>query len=326
MKNFLYLLILLAVVSFRAAVTSRPRMLAAEVAAKAEKSNSTTVAGSKPTAVCLEPHKEPTWEWLPYGKKRKELLIGQIGGYGPYGALLTETAPINKAFGKLHRHDVVIVQGNAFRLPSEDESCESNNRRASFSKIVILQEALSRSYSKALILDTDAMIYDLGANISAILPESHLIAAQRVKIRDPAYRDVVNTWNINSGVTLWNLRHPNASGVIRQWHANAVECLTTELDCGDQRQLHRALQPISDNVLSLTEEFSYSHGTVIRHIIRRRNRKSWKDASESLSDRIERAKQYKTEVCERHRRACKSLNYTWYGDPEKGSGSVKPTQ
>jgi len=324
MKAFLYL-VLLVIVAFRATVTFRPRMLAVEMVGRAEKSNFTTAASSEPTAVCLEPHKDPKWEWLLFGKKQKDLLIGQIGGYGPYGALLTETAPLNKAFGKLHRHDVVILQGNAFRLPSEDESCESDNRRATFNKIRILQEALSRNYSQALILDTDAMIYDLGANISAILPETYLVAAQRVKIRDPDYRDVVTTWNINSGVTLWNLRHAKASWVIGQWHANAVECLKTELDCGDQRQLHRALQPISDSVLSLTEEFSYSHGTVIKHIIRRRNRKSWKDASESLSERIDRAKQYKAEVCERYQRVCKSLNYTWYGGPEEGTDSVKPS-
>ena len=56
------------------------------------------------------------------------------------------------------------------------------------------------------------MIVDVKMNLIDLLPPDQLVAAQRVYQLDWS-----NTWDVNAGVTLWNLKHPLAKTVMKKW-------------------------------------------------------------------------------------------------------------
>ena len=61
-------------------------------------------------------------------------------------------------------------------------------------------------------MDTDTLIVNESTNLIDLIPPNQLLAAQRV------YRfDWRNSWDINAGVTLWNLKHPLANTVMKRW-------------------------------------------------------------------------------------------------------------
>jgi hypothetical protein len=65
--------------------------------------------------------------------------------------------------------------------------------------------------------------------------------------------------------------------VVERWEQVSREALQDMTSTGDQSKLHAVLKSETKYIDALTEEFAYGHGTVVRHYIRRRSNKEWKD-------------------------------------------------
>jgi hypothetical protein len=240
------------------------------------------------------------------------MLIALYSGFGSYSRLLELTAPVNKAYAKKWKHDLVILQGAAIRIAIE-KGCEPPAHRATFNKIPLLQLALKHKdkYDQLLIVDTDAMVYDMKRDISTLLPDNHILAAQGVKM-DGGF----HTWDVNAGVTLWDLQNPLTSQLAREWSSRSIDGIQNDYHpSNDQFHLHRTLRDgnYSDYVHALKDEFSYGHGTVIRHYIRKSQHKGWDDP-DILDNRENRIELAAKDVCERFEPVCKKIERTLYTD------------
>ena len=238
-------------------------------------------------------------------KPKKRLLLGQYSAMGEYSKLLELTAPINKAYSKLWGHDYVTLLGcctmNIWPRDNINTFLYNENppeRRSRFNKISILQMAIKEAqlhnrYDYLLLMDADAMIYDFNKDITNLedlhipIDTEFLIAAHRVDTNDS-----IETYDVNNGITLWNLHHPYIQNVVNEWYANSKYGLTLQDGKGgDQMYLQRILQKhieraknkrIRENVdnnskktttsdyivYSLQHEFEYRQGTIIKHFIR----------------------------------------------------------
>ena len=241
---------------------------------------------------------------------RKKLLIAQYSGYDSYMSLLNLTAPINLAYAKEWGHDMLLLKGTAMVL-DVDDPCYVAPERAMFNKIPILAHALSKSqqYNQVLVLDTDAMIVDFDFDITTLLKNtSDFLAAHRV---DP--NDSHRTWNMNIGVSLWDLKHPLTAGIVKKWFKLTVEDMTKaikrgrgDLEHGDQNFLHRVLYRDENSVRhvnALADEFKYDKGTVVKHFVRQGKEKTIWDGN-SLSGRIEMIKTAIFGVCDQKPHIC----------------------
>eukprot|EP00934_Nitzschia_sp_Nitz4_P000510 Nitzschia sp. Nitz4//scaffold24_size164493//152855//154009//NITZ4_002353-RA/size164493-processed-gene-0.248-mRNA-1//-1//CDS//3329544189//510//frame0 len=267
------------------------------------------------------PDLEPmTLQWHRYSENHannetrtphQRLLVGLMSGYDDYAQMLDVTGRINMAYAKRFGHDVLLLQG--IYLVDSSDKCEPPKRRASFNKIGILQEALRHrdQYDQLLLLDTDAMMYNLSYDVTSLMANSKgrfdsrtpMLVAHRVE-RD----DARTTWNINNGVTLWNLQHPRTKEVVRSWE-NESKKNFKEVDSsiGDQKTLHTVLKQVEEHVRALREVFAYGHGTIIRHYIRRRTNKGWKDP-DVLANRLDLLQEAANEVCANFPEECAAID------------------
>eukprot|EP00980_Cylindrotheca_fusiformis_P024586 scaffold12118_cov138-Cylindrotheca_fusiformis.AAC.3 len=257
-------------------------------------------------ASCLESEVSSTvstpsvlWEWHNYtstsNQSHPTVLIAQYSGFGEYAKFLNLISPVHQQYAKQNSYDYVILQGTLLDFPGIRQDC-SPNPRATFDKIPLLAMALSlkKSYDYVLILDTDAMIVDFDVAWSKILPSHQLLAAQRV------WRyDWKNTWDINAGITLWNLHHPDLETVLQRWkllsqHGGSLqssqahrETILTKND--DQYFLQTALLELGWNrpIVSVTKEFNYYKGTVVKHF--KRDKRSW--STNGLEQRLQRVEE-----------------------------------
>ena len=277
-------------------------------------SSEVTRAGFTPEQ-CLKP-RSPIWEWHFYSRSaskqiaKKRLLIALYSGFGAYGRLLELTAPINKAYGKKWRHDVVVLQGAALRLSSE-KHCEPPAHRATFNKIPLLQQGIKRraDYDQLLILDTDAMIYDMNRDLTTLLPSNHVLAAQGVHSANGFH-----TWDINAGVTLWDLRHPQIQKLTREWDQNSRKGMQDNYHASnDQFHLHWTLKMgnYTHQTYAFQNEFKYGNGTVIKHFIRSVQHKGWSDP-DILNKREDRIAQAARNVCHHFSPVCDGIEKRSY--------------
>ena len=168
------------------------------------------------------------------------------------------------------------------KFDSINPSCPDEHR-STFNKIPLLQLAYEKRdrYDQVLILDTDAMIVDFECDITRLLPSTHLMAAHRVWPYD--WR---NTWDINAGISLWNLHHFSLPRVLEDWAASvqAHPSLVVERN-DDQYFLQASLLRLGfwqRWIYSLTHEFQYYDATVIKHF--KRDARSW--STTSLEQRL----------------------------------------
>jgi hypothetical protein len=279
--------------------------------------NSTTLAivADVPADQECQTPREPIWEYYDYGKDHdtkasKRLLIGLYSGFGSYSRLLEMTGHVNRAYAKHWKHDVVVVQGAALRFPLLDGDCEPPPQRATFNKISILQFALKNkgNYDQLFIIDTDAMVYEMDFDVTTLLPDGHMLAAQNVKAGAGPH-----TWDINAGVTLWNLHHPGTEKVTKDWNKSARMGMQTNWHpTTDQFHLHSTLKigKYEKQVHALTHEFNYGHGTIVRHFIRKPHTKY--GSAQILDKREDRIKAAMDEVCDRSNGLCDAVEKKSY--------------
>lgn len=261
----------------------------------------------------LPPPNKVLWEWHNYTtttaavkNDSPKVLIAQYSGFGDYAKFLNLISPMHQQYAKQHGYDYVILQGTLLHFPGIRQDCYPNPR-ATFNKIPLLAMALKEQqddYDYVLILDTDAMIVEKDVNWTNILPSDQLVAAQRVW-----KYDWKNTWDINAGVTLWNLHHPDATRVLDKWqrlsqygdsekgdsNLDHRETILTKND--DQYFLQTALletfQWWNRPVVSVTHEFNYYEGTIVKHF--KRDKRSW--STNGLEQRLERVHETIQQVC-----------------------------
>ena len=174
--------------------------------------------------------------------------------------------------------------------PSESSSSFYNyEAQSTFNKIPLLFRAMEESpskYDQVLILDSDTMIVDFDYDITSLLLSSESInpnddygeESESVSVDDNsldgtesmidddlsyflvAYRvwkfEWLSTWDVNAGITLWNLRHPSTRIVAEDWLKMSLsDPKQILLKNDDQYYLQRALQKHSSNSNSLGTSF-----------------------------------------------------------------------
>jgi hypothetical protein len=273
-----------------------------------------TKAVEKTIATC-EARRDPTWEWKKYShqgetKASARLLIASYSSYGSYARLLELTAPINKAYAKRWNHDFVTLQGSALSL-EEDGECEPPAQRAMYNKLDILQLALQKKdqFDHLLLLDADAMIYDLSYDISKLMDKDDMLAAHRVSQVDPEPR----TWNINNGIVLWNLYHNETKEVADEWYASTNNAFVKAGAAhGDQHYLHDVLRRNYRHKLckGLAQEFFYQKGTVVKHFIRTHATNEWNNTR--IDAREEDIENTADAICLKFPKDCEQLEHSSY--------------
>lgn len=162
----------------------------------------------------------------------------------------------------------------------DNPECELPRQRAIFNMIPRLLHALSKNdrYDQVLILDADSLIVDLDFDITGLLSDEQMLAANRAN-----QDDVLRSWNVNNGIALWNLHHNTTKRVAQRWISQLSRGVKAYLSGvtmhGDQHYFHKALieeAGASSAVKALDSEFRYEKGTVVKHFVRR-NHNNWSD-------------------------------------------------
>jgi hypothetical protein len=122
-----------------------------------------------------------------------------------YARLLDASAPSTRAFCAIHGFAYEAFIGlKRGRYPWH----------ATFNRIDLLNEALDAGFDGWIVyLDADSFVVDLKFDLPAYLaqhPDAPLIARAVIPEKAP-------TWNVNAGVLILNMKHPQAAWLIRTW-------------------------------------------------------------------------------------------------------------
>jgi hypothetical protein len=202
--------------------------------------------------------------------------------------MMDESIQSSRAYCRRWHCDVVSVRGILF------------NHHPTYNKVALLEMALHSSkyydYHHLLILDSDAVLVNHSIPITTLLPDDKMLLANRI---EPGASD----WNINIGVTLWNLRHDQLPRLLWLWKWRCrLRYLTFRSD-NDQRPLQFVLQEwpvLRQSILAATKKyFYYDQGQVVKHFMRS-NDQAWEDSNSSgeSRDRIQKIRQQVLEVCQ----------------------------
>jgi len=194
------------------------------------------------------------------GTTRKRLLIGVSGGYNNVAKLLERSVWSARVYGALWSGNsrgsstsqsvedlrgmdvtVVTLQGTAF----SPHGCKAPLSHSSIDKIRLLFEAIDarQQYDRLLLLDSDAMIYDMQKDLTALLDDKvDFVVAGPPILTEEGKKDKYMPWKIASGMTLWNLEHPSTPSVALDWFHYAKNAIILETYQNDQKYLHKALQ------------------------------------------------------------------------------------
>ena len=281
----------------------------------------------------VEEHRDGiSWEWKRYGSRSRshslatqntqQILIAQYDAGGDhtnnnnnsYAMLLNITSRINQLYAYQYQLDYVLLRGIVFRTFYET-SAQIPTSRATYNKVYILQKAIEWKYDYLLLLDSDAMIYDFNRDITQLLlPPEKMILAHQVVGHNNNQNEF---YNINIGVTLWNIRHTLIRTIVRRWKILCYYRIIFQLDDNDQISLQNLLRYFVTFGRSLTStneylhtnvieenhiDFAYRGGTFVKHFIRY-NSKAW---IQDDQHRIEEISKVANEICIRHEPMCNS--------------------
>jgi hypothetical protein len=149
-----------------------------------------------------------------------------------YARLLEASAPSTRAFCAIHDYEYEAFVGiKRGRHPWH----------ATFNRIDLFNEALDANFDGWIVyLDADAFVVDLKFDLTAYL-EQHanapLIARAVIPEKAP-------TWNINAGVLIFNMQHPQTRWLIRTWKRLFDLCRRAGL-----LLLPPRLAPVNDQIL-----------------------------------------------------------------------------
>eukprot|EP00587_Corethron_hystrix_P010747 CAMPEP_0113310962 /NCGR_PEP_ID=MMETSP0010_2-20120614/8397_1 /TAXON_ID=216773 ORGANISM="Corethron hystrix, Strain 308" /NCGR_SAMPLE_ID=MMETSP0010_2 /ASSEMBLY_ACC=CAM_ASM_000155 /LENGTH=207 /DNA_ID=CAMNT_0000166521 /DNA_START=414 /DNA_END=1037 /DNA_ORIENTATION=+ /assembly_acc=CAM_ASM_000155 len=206
------------------------------------------------------------------------------------------TEKVNRAYARRRHYDYVRMNGVAF------------GDFAGYNKAEVLRTAIKMSiYDAVLILDADAAIVDMDQDIMELLPTEMMLTAHRVRKEDPSH-----TYNINNGVTLWNLHHAKISDVTTSWLSEIDKRVENGAFSSDQELLHKVLMTYSEeerthmiNGIS-TRHLFYQEGTFVKHVIRN-NGGTWASPPEDLKRRKRILQNAVNNACEKWKGVCNDL-------------------
>lgn len=180
-----------------------------------------------------------------------------------YLPLFRVTSPVNEEYAKKHAYVYRQLVGNISQVP----------HTANFNRYYLLRDEIeAKCFDWAAWLDSDALVIDHAVKLESIIdnsPEKMLIACRGADR---------GSYDINNGVFLINLRHPQALSMIEYVIAacERIPPANTEF-CDDQCHMHCWLSQRADAggdiaILrrytdSETSLFNYD-GSFIRHVLR----------------------------------------------------------
>lgn len=241
-----------------------------------------------------------------------------------YAALLNLTRPMNQVYASLWGYDYLLasgymIQSDVAAMSSHLETVDKINTsmpfvakapesRATYNKVMILDRVLSdsrfSSYDSLVLLDADALVYDFAHDVVAtLLPSDKIFVALQVDPKDPTTSSP-STANVNIGVTIWNLRHPMTTMLVRVWKNECLKRIRRypRVRDSDQAPLHKILYDMTPDqrnrfVVALSDhELGYRKGRYIKHFIRP-NADNWTDASETMAKRLAQVHTAIDEIC-----------------------------
>lgn len=216
----------------------------------------------------------------------KRLLIAQASGTGLYKEMMDVTSEVNALYAR--RHGIDFVKAHGVLLGAQ-------TWHATFNKVALLEAALdAEEYDAVLILDADAVIVDFDVDFFTLMPDGMMFTAERVE-------DESVKWNVNAGVMIWNLRHPEVGKFAKEWMKRSAKSVK-------KRILYEDDQGIMQDILqeySLADRAKYfnnidkglinGHGKHIVHKMRAKNSFDKKNLKASVGSRTGSLK----ELCEK---------------------------
>ena len=134
--------------------------------------------------------------------ERLKVVVVQTSGPGLYTPLLETSASINRRYAALRGFDYLSVVGT---ISSAIDPLLSNHSFSAFNKVFLLNAlVLDGRYDVAFYLDADALVFNFSFSPLQALNSSQLFAVCR------GSSDEEDTWDVNDGVMIWNLKHARA--------------------------------------------------------------------------------------------------------------------
>lgn len=167
-----------------------------------------------------------------------KIILLQTCDGSRYSRLLDVTESINRLYAAehgyaYHRYDGILL------------GCQPWH--ATFNRIPLLRK-LQPSTDWVLYLDADAYIHDTSRSIADFLRDRGHGGDRLLYACRGAQDDDPHTWDINAGVMLWNMRHPDAGRVLEMWEDRIRPKYLTETsqwkDQNDQTILHDLLRDL----------------------------------------------------------------------------------
>ena len=258
----------------------------------------------KQYTVATEPN-NIEWHWHHYSERistnttSRNVLIAQYTGLDTaYMEFTNITQKANRAYAKRWKYDYLLMMGTAFN--------SDQMGIAAYNKLPLLRKAVgAKIYDVILILDSDAVVVDFDQNVLDLMPESMLLTACRNHESGSPH-----TWNVNNGVTIWNLRHERIEEVYSEWHKRLVARIGKKnIIPSDQAELHEVLkeygekkrQTIVNGIYSY--HFRFHEGSFVKHVVRSKSQ-TWISAKDDLIRRKTMLQEAVQEVCTKWKGAC----------------------
>jgi len=222
----------------------------------------------------------------------RKVLISQYTGLdAAYLEFTNITQRANKAYANKWNYDYLLMKGTAFNSNQVGISA--------YNKLSVLRKAIdAKVYDVLLILDSDAVIVDLDQDVLDLMPESMLLTACRNHESDSPH-----TWNLNNGVTLWNLRHERMEEVYTEWYRRIIIRIGKKnLIPSDQAELHEVVKEYGEDKRKTivnaiyTYHFRFHEGSFVKHVVRSSS-STWKSAQDDLIRRKSILKEAVKDVC-----------------------------
>mmetsp|Transcript_16205 Transcript_16205/g.34223 ORF Transcript_16205/g.34223 Transcript_16205/m.34223 type:complete len:326 (-) Transcript_16205:91-1068(-) len=249
------------------------------------------------------------WHWhhfsdhrgvlLPSNGTQRNLLIAQYTGFDQaYLEFTNITQKANLAYAKKWNQDYLLMKGIAYDSGKKGQ--------AAYNKLPLLKKAMDANiYDAILILDSDAVIVDLDQDALDLIPQSMLLTACRNHETDEPY-----TWNVNNGVTIWNLSHEKMNQVYDEWQRRIIARMKKrKVIPSDQAELHEVLKGYGEegrksmvNAI-YTMQLRFHVGTFVRHVVRSRST-TWSSAEDDLDRRKSTLQEAVQHVCTKWKDAC----------------------
>jgi hypothetical protein len=151
-------------------------------------------------------------------------------------------------------------------------------------------------------------------NVTDFLSCDKMVAGHKINSNDPP-----DTWHINNGVTLWNLRHVETKAFVDVWESRVKRWIWLDhpYSHSDQTSFYATIRlrnffsffrrrsiRASSSSLVVAVENDFSNGTIVH--VRRPDAGTWIDVN--VTSRVETIQKYAHEVCERYAPVCENID------------------